>query len=111
MTPRRLRPEDVLLAIALGALALVVRPCVNALRGPQPLQAAVVVAHVAGMLAGYGVVVLVGLMSRVPALERGVGADRLSRWHGAGGRVVVALVLVHAWAATVAWARSRGEST
>jgi Ferric reductase like transmembrane component len=35
----------------------------------------------------------------------------LSRWHSAGGRAVVALVLVHAWAATAAWADSRGEST
>jgi predicted ferric reductase len=50
-------------------------------------------------------------MSRTPALERGVGADRLSRWHGVGGRAVVGLVLLHAWAATVAWAQSRQEST
>jgi predicted ferric reductase len=62
------------------------------------------------MLAGYGVVVLVGLMSRTPALERGVGADRLSRWHSAGGRAVVSLVLVHAWAATASWAHARQES-
>jgi DMSO/TMAO reductase YedYZ heme-binding membrane subunit len=35
----------------------------------------------------------------------------LSRWHSQGRRAVVALVLVHAWAATAAWADSRGEST
>jgi len=85
-------------------------PVLAAVQGPQPLQLSVVVAHVAGMLAGYGVVVLVGLMARVPALERGVGADRLSRWHSMGGRAVVTLVLVHAWAATIAWADSRQES-
>ncbi len=101
--PTRLRPDDVLLAIGLGALAMVVWPYLNALRGPAPLQLPVVIAHVAGMLAGYGVVVLVGLMSRTPSLERGIGADRLSRWHSQGGRIVVGLVLVHAWAATVAW--------
>jgi len=106
----RVHPDDALLAIAVGALAMVVWPYVNALSGGQPLQLLVLVAHVAGMLAGYGVVVLVGLMSRAPALERGIGADRLSRWHSAGGRVVVALVLVHAWAATAAWAQSRQES-
>jgi len=106
----RLRPNDVLRAIALGALLMVVWPVIAAVQGPQPLQLSVVVAHVAGMLAGYGVVVLVGLMSRVPSLERGVGADRLSRWHSMGGRAVVTLVLVHAWAATAAWADSRQES-
>jgi predicted ferric reductase len=68
-----------------------------------------VLAHVTGMLAGYGVVVMVGLMSRTPALERGVGADRLSRWHGRGGRLVVLLVLVHAGAATSVWADARNE--
>ena len=103
----RLRPDEVVLAISIGALLMVGWPFVNALRAPQPPQLLVLVAHVAGMLAGYGVVVLVGLMSRHPALERGVGADRLSRWHSAGGRAVVTLVLVHAWAATAAWADVR----
>jgi hypothetical protein len=84
-----------MLAIALGALVMVVWPCVNALHGAQPLRLTVSAAHVAGMRAGYGVVVLVGRMARVPALERGVGADRLSRWHSAGGRAIVGLVIVH----------------
>ena len=106
-----LRSDGVLAALAVGAAVLALWPVANALRGPAPLEPAVVVAHVAGMLAGYGVVVLVGLMARVPTLERGVGADRLARWHGVGGRLVVGLVLLHAWAATVAWASSRGEST
>jgi predicted ferric reductase len=76
----------------------------------MPLQASVVTAHVSGMLAGYGIVVLIGLMSRTPALERGVGADRLARWHGFGGKAVVALMLVHAIAAVQSWASSRRES-
>jgi ferredoxin-NADP reductase/DMSO/TMAO reductase YedYZ heme-binding membrane subunit len=62
------------------------------------------------MLAGYGVLVLLALMSRAPALERGVGADVLSRWHGRGGRIVLTLVLVHAWAAVVTWAHGHSES-
>ncbi|NIZ92275.1 ferredoxin reductase family protein [Kineococcus rubinsiae] len=61
------------------------------------------------MLAGYGVLVMIALMSRAPALERGVGADVLARWHGVGGRIVVTLVLVHAWAAVLTWSQSRGE--
>jgi predicted ferric reductase len=62
------------------------------------------------MLAGYGVLVLLALMSRVPALERGVGADVLARWHRYGGQLVIGLILVHASAAVVAWAQSRQEN-
>ncbi len=59
------------------------------------------------MLAGFGVLVLLTLVSRAPALERGIGADVLARWHSRSGRVVVGLVLLHAWAAVTAWAQSR----
>ncbi|HST65831.1 MAG TPA: ferredoxin reductase family protein [Mycobacteriales bacterium] len=52
--------------------------------------------RITGLLAGYGVVVLVALMARIPPLERGVGADRLARWHSMGGRYVVSLVVAHA---------------
>jgi len=48
-----------------------------------------------GLLTGYGVVVLVALMSRLPPLEKGIGADRLARWHAAGGRYVITLVTGH----------------
>jgi predicted ferric reductase len=51
--------------------------------------------RVTGLLAGYGVVVLVALMARLPPLERGVGADRLARWHSHGGRYTVSLVVAH----------------
>lgn len=51
--------------------------------------------RITGLLAGYGVVVLVALMARLPPLERGVGADRLARWHARGGRYVVSLVVAH----------------
>jgi ferredoxin-NADP reductase len=52
--------------------------------------------RICGLLAGYGVVVLVALMARLPPLERGVGSDRLARWHAAGGRYVVCIVVAHA---------------
>lgn len=48
-----------------------------------------------GLLAGYAVVVLLALMARVPAVERGVGTDRLARWHAAGGRYTVSLAIAH----------------
>jgi predicted ferric reductase len=48
-----------------------------------------------GLWAGYSVVVLLALMARVPALDRGVGADRLVRWHAMGGRYTVCLSVAH----------------
>jgi predicted ferric reductase len=52
--------------------------------------------RITGLEAGYGVVILIALMARIPPVERGVGADRLARWHSLGGRYVVGLVVAHA---------------
>lgn len=52
--------------------------------------------QVTGLLAGYAIIVLLALMARVPAIEYGVGADRLARWHSMGGRYTVGLVTAHA---------------
>jgi predicted ferric reductase len=93
-----------------GALFVAVWPVVLALATPAPLLLVPVIAHVSGMLAGYGVLVLMTLMSRWPLLERGVGGDRLARWHAMTGRAVVTLVVVHACAAVTGWAQARGES-
>ncbi len=51
--------------------------------------------QILGLLAGYGVAVLVALMARLPPLERGLGTDRLARWHSVGGRYVVSLIVAH----------------
>jgi predicted ferric reductase len=51
--------------------------------------------EILGLLCGYGVVVLVALMSRLPPLERGLGTDKLARWHAMGGRYIVSLVVAH----------------
>lgn len=51
--------------------------------------------RITGLLAGYVIVVLLALMARIPAVERGVGADRLARWHAMGGRYTVSLALTH----------------
>ena len=53
------------------------------------------IGEVLGLLSGYGVVVLVALMSRLPPLERAVGTDRLARWHSTGGRYVISVVSGH----------------
>jgi predicted ferric reductase len=52
--------------------------------------------RITGLEAGYGVVILIVLMARIPPMERGVGADRLARWHSMGGRYVIGLVVAHA---------------
>lgn len=51
--------------------------------------------RITGLLAGYLVVVLLALMARIPALERGVGTDQLARWHGMIGRYTVSLAVAH----------------
>ncbi len=65
-------------------------------------------AHLTGLLAGYGVLVLLYLMARVPAVEHGVGADRLARWHALGGRHVLLLCLGHALFALCGYAAHQG---
>lgn len=65
-------------------------------------------AHLAGLAAGFGMLVLILLTARVPALEHGVGADVLARWHARGGRIVIGLVLAHAGFAWCAYMRNTG---
>lgn len=96
--PRPVRRADartVLGLIGLGAAAVVGlwwvdTPSVSGLGGWLTNAG-----RITGLLAGYAVVVLVALMARVPALERGIGTDRLARWHAMGGRYTVSLVLAH----------------
>ncbi|AXG76936.1 ferredoxin reductase family protein [Streptomyces paludis] len=49
-----------------------------------------------GLLAGYGIAIVVLLMARVPALERRVGSDRVARWHAMSGRYAISLMIAHA---------------
>ena len=92
---RQARPAPVLALIAVGA-ALVLglwwhdTPAVSGFGGWLTNAG-----RITGLLAGYAVVVLVALMARIPALERGIGSDRLARWHAMGGRYTVSLVAAH----------------
>src|ERR1700761_9551306 len=95
-SPSRARAGTVLAVIAAGAVATLLlwwhgTPSLHGF-GDWLTNAG----RITGLEAGYGVVVLVALMARIPPLERGVGADRLSRWHSMGGRYVIGLVLAHA---------------
>lgn len=78
---RRLSERSALLLIGLGAAASGAPAFLGA---PLPSPIVPTIAHLSGMWAGYGVAVMLLLMSRLPAVERGVGADRLARWHAAG---------------------------
>ncbi|MET8157300.1 ferredoxin reductase family protein [Sphaerisporangium sp. NPDC005289] len=91
----RAHPAAVLAVIAAGALAVLAlwwadTPDVVGLDG-----ALTGAGRVTGLLAGYAIAVLLALMARVPALERGVGSDRLARWHSMGGRYTVGLCVAH----------------
>jgi len=95
-SPPRTQPATVLTVIAAGALAAILlwwhqTPSIHGL-GDWLTNAG----RLTGLLAGYGVVVLVALMARLPPLERGVGADQLARWHAMGGRYTVCMVVTHA---------------
>jgi predicted ferric reductase len=48
-----------------------------------------------GLLGGYMIAIVILLMARVPALERRVGTDRVTRWHAIAGRYAVSLIVVH----------------
>jgi predicted ferric reductase len=86
--------------LALVFLAVALAPPPLALNLP-------LIAHIAGLLAGYTIVALMLLMARTPLLEHTIGADRMSRWHGRLGRWTIVLILIHAIAATLAWAQAR----
>jgi predicted ferric reductase len=94
-TARLALPALLLSAIGLGTLAVIGLwwHTTPPIAGTGDLLTAA--GDVLGLLAGYGVVVLVALMARLPPLERGIGADRLARWHAMGGRYVITVVTGH----------------
>jgi predicted ferric reductase len=88
-------PIVVLAVIALGLVGVGYLWWRNTLFLHTPGALLTDVGEVLGLTAGYGVVVLVALMSRLPPLERGIGTDRLARWHTIGGRIVISTVSGH----------------
>jgi predicted ferric reductase len=94
-------------ALALITAGAVVSGAMAFLGAPLPPPAVPTIAHLSGMWAGYGVAVMLLLMARVPAVERGVGADRLARWHARLGRTILLLILLHAATATLGWMQAQ----
>jgi predicted ferric reductase len=86
----------VLAAIGLGALGVLLLWWSNTPAVSSFADVITNAGRILGLLAGYGVVVLVALMARLPPLERGIGTDRLARWHAMGGRYIISLITAHA---------------
>ncbi|MDT4894849.1 MAG: hypothetical protein QOE97_3884 [Pseudonocardiales bacterium] len=93
--PLRLDPRVALGMIAAGALAVIALWWQDTFFVQGLGDWLTNAGRITGLLAGYAVVVLLALMARVPALERGVGTDRLARWHAMGGRYTVCLSVAH----------------
>ncbi|MEP7179369.1 MAG: ferredoxin reductase family protein [Pseudonocardiales bacterium] len=89
------RPDAALAAIGAGAAAVIVLWWQNTYSLHGLADWLTNAGRITGLLAGYAVVVLLALMSRTPALERGVGTDRLARWHAMGGRYTISLAVAH----------------
>ena len=66
--------------------------------------------EICGLECGYSVIVLVLLMARIRPVERGVGADQLTRWHAMGGRYAISLIVAHAVAITWGYAVTAHQS-
>ncbi|HEY0938159.1 MAG TPA: ferredoxin reductase family protein [Trebonia sp.] len=94
-TDRTVVPVAVLTLIGLGAAGVLVLWWRSTTDLTSPGELVTGAGDAFGLLAGYGFVVLVALMARLPPLERGIGADRLTRWHAIGGRYVITLVTGH----------------
>jgi ferredoxin-NADP reductase len=60
--------------------------------------------RITGLLAGYGCAVLLALMARIPLVDHALGTDRLARWHAAGGRYTIGLIVAHTL--TIIWGYS-----
>ncbi|MFG3257872.1 ferric reductase-like transmembrane domain-containing protein [Streptomyces sp. NPDC048172] len=106
-TPR-VPPRALAVALVLGGLAVVALWAVQARSSARLDAVFATAAHLTGLLAGYGVLVMLFLMARVPAVEHGVGADRLARWHARSGRSVVLLCVLHALLALCGYAAHTG---
>ena len=88
-------PIVVLALVALGLVGVIYLWLRDTtfLHGPGALL--IDIGEVFGLLAGYGVVILVALMARLPPLEKGIGTDRLAHWHSIGGRYVISTISAH----------------
>lgn len=93
--------------VALGLLVSValVAPVapLSALQGPGGVLT--VIGQVAAMAGTFLMLVALLLIARIPALEGALGQDRLVRWHGRLGPLVLGLIVTHVVAVTLGYAQ------
>ncbi|WP_420033558.1 ferric reductase-like transmembrane domain-containing protein [Streptomyces sp. cg28] len=106
--PVRVTPAALRTGIGLGAAAVSLLWAAQAGFSPRLDALFASGAHLTGLLAGYGILVMLLLMARVPAIEHGVGADRLARHHARGGRHVLTLCAAHVVLALLGYAAHTG---
>ncbi|WP_079044088.1 ferredoxin reductase family protein [Streptomyces kanamyceticus] len=106
--PLRLSPATLRTGLLTGALAVTAQWAVQAEPSARLDVLFATGAHLTGLLAGYGILVMLFLMARVPAVEHGVGADRIARRHAIGGRYVLSLCAGHALLALCGYAAHAG---
>ncbi|MEW2416504.1 ferredoxin reductase family protein [Streptomyces sp. NPDC046866] len=104
----RTPPERLRAGLAAGAAVVTLLWAAQVHLSARPDELIGTAAHLTGLLAGYGILVMLFLMARVPAVEHGVGADRLARWHAFGGRWVLLLCGAHGLFALVVYALRTG---
>jgi predicted ferric reductase len=92
---RVILPFVVLAVIALGLAGVIYLWWRATLFQHSPGALLTDVGEVLGLFAGYGVIILVALMARLPPLEKAIGTDRLGRWHAWGGRIVISVTSGH----------------
>lgn len=108
VTPIRVSPAALRNGIIGTAIAVTALWAAQAEPSARPDVLFATGAHLTGLLAGHGILVMLFLMARVPAVEHGVGADRLARLHALGGRHVLTLCLGHALLALCGYAAHTG---
>lgn len=105
-----LRPGAVLTCIAVGGLVVL---WLWWRHQPADLNSAggylTAAGRITGLLAGYAIAIQLLLMSRAPVLDRGIGTDRLARWHAFGGRYAISLMVAHTVLITWGYAASAHE--
>lgn len=90
-----------LVAVIVVGLADEARPDLRA-----PGGAAILIGGLAGLVGMYLALVMLLLISRIPAIERILGQDGLLRWHRTLGPWPISLLVVHALVTTLGFAQA-----
>ncbi|WP_196218259.1 ferredoxin reductase family protein [Streptomyces blattellae] len=113
-TMRRIRPRRspatlLLVAVWAGAAGVLWLWWSNTPSISDTTGRVIAAGRITGLLAGYLMALVVLQMARVPALERRVGSDRVTRWHAMSGRYTLSLTLAHVFLIMWGYALQAGK--